>query len=76
MDTARMSTPHTTSPWKNLLPPAMVGTDKKPLALPALGGASGFLSVPTIAGGSRFFQGLVVCGVLMRAVSISKNLRG
>ena len=38
-----MSTPHTTSPWKNLLPPAMVGTEKKPLALPAIAGAVGAL---------------------------------
>ena len=38
-----MSTPPAISPWKSLLPPAMVGTDKKPLALPALGGAVGAL---------------------------------
>ena len=43
MDTARMSTPPAISPWKSLLPPAMVGTDKKPLALPALDGAVGAL---------------------------------
>lgn len=38
-----MSTPQASSLWKNLLPPAMVGTDKKPLELPVLEGAVGQL---------------------------------
>ncbi len=48
MDTPRMSTTHTIntitiSPWKSLLPSAMVGIDKKPLLLPTLQGAVGTL---------------------------------
>lgn len=38
-----MSTAATASLWKTLLPPAMVGTDKKPLQLPPLPGAVGAL---------------------------------
>ncbi len=38
-----MSTATTASLWKTLLPPAMVGTDKKPLQLPPLPGAVGAL---------------------------------
>lgn len=38
-----MSTPQASSPWKTLLPPAMVGTDKKPLQMPMLEGAVGQL---------------------------------
>lgn len=38
-----MSTPQASSPWKTLLPPAMVGTDKKPLDMPMLEGAVGQL---------------------------------
>ena len=60
-----MSTPHTTSPWKNLLPPAMVGTDKKPLALPALGGAVGALLAQVPAKASSPAQALLqAAGVL------------
>ncbi len=38
-----MSTAPAASLWKTLLPPAMVGTDKKPLQLPPLPGAVGAL---------------------------------
>jgi len=38
-----MSTPQASSLWKNLLPPAMVGTDKKPFDMPMLEGAVGQL---------------------------------
>ena len=65
MDTARMSTPPATSPWKNLLPPAMVGTNKKPLVLPALDGAVGALLAQVQAKASSSAQALLqAAGVL------------
>ena len=38
-----MTAQHTHTLWTSLLPPAMVGTDKKPLTLPTLDGAVGAL---------------------------------
>ena len=38
-----MSTPHATSLWHPLLPPAMVGTDKKTFEAPGAPGAVGSL---------------------------------
>lgn len=43
MDAAHMTAQNAHTLWKSLLPPAMVGTDKKPLVLPALDGAVGAL---------------------------------
>ncbi len=43
MNTSQATTPPASNPWASLLPPAMVGTDKKPLALPAWDGAVGAL---------------------------------
>ena len=82
-----MSTPHTTSPWKNLLPPAMVGTDKKPLALPALDGAVGALLAQVQANANSPAQALLqTAGVLtvceragqrpLAAASITANPHG
>lgn len=65
MDTAHMTTPHAHSLWKNLLPPAMVGTDKKLLALPALDGAVGALLARVQAQASSPAQALLqAAGVL------------
>ena len=43
MDAPRMSTPHATPLWHPLLPPAMVGTDKKTFEAPHAPGAVGSL---------------------------------
>ena len=82
-----MSTPHTTSPWKSLLPPAMVGTDKKSLVLPALQDTVGALLTQVQAQASSPAQALLQsAGVLtvceragqrpMAAASITPNPHG
>ena len=70
MDPSRMNTPHATAPhagtpWKNLLPAAMVGTDRQALTLPALPGAVGALLARVQAQASNPAQALLqAAGVL------------
>ena len=65
MDTAHMTAQHTHTLWTSLLPPAMVGTDKKPLTLPTLDGAVGALLAQLPAQASSPAQALLqAAGVL------------
>lgn len=67
MDTPRMSTtPPASNPWASLLPPAMVGTDKKPFTLQPWDGAVGALlaQVQAQAGSNPAQTLLQAAGVL------------
>ena len=60
-----MTAQHTHTLWTSLLPPAMVGTDKKPLTLPTLDGAVGALLAQLPAQASSPAQALLqAAGVL------------